>query len=448
MPRRTALRSAATVVVGARGRCGRHGRACTASDSGEEAGSPPPRPGRREGRAPAPHEVAARGAGHAGVVDPAGAPDAGLVLASRALLERATAVVVSSADPADLREGSAAATHLGIPLLVAGAGLADELDRLGARTVVRYSAAADRNSSAASGAATPSAARRSRRARGAPGIAIGELPSSPACPARPPHGADLLVRDGRAVPASLQPMLRAVGADVVAATDADPRATEEVRRRCEPPRPPSSRSERVRDGGPVRPAGPHRAGHRELPGGGVLPFPGRGWSRSTDTPGRRRWACSASSPADAAARRARSLADEYAALTRTRVVPAFEIIATVASGSKGPPRRRLLLPRARGAADAVGAQLAERAGAYVVLDLQPGRTDFLTQARAYEELLRRPWVGLALDPEWPAAALTSATSTRSARCRLEEVNEVGAWLARAGPRPRPAAEGPHPPPVP
>ena len=37
---------------------------------------------------------------------------------------------------------------------------------------------------------------------------------------------------------------------------------------------------------------------------------------------------------------------------------------------------------------------------YVVLDLQPGRTDFLTQAKRYEPLLALPHVGLALDPEW------------------------------------------------
>ena len=37
---------------------------------------------------------------------------------------------------------------------------------------------------------------------------------------------------------------------------------------------------------------------------------------------------------------------------------------------------------------------------YVLLDLQPGRTDFLTQAKRYEELLVQPQVGLALDPEW------------------------------------------------
>ncbi len=43
---------------------------------------------------------------------------------------------------------------------------------------------------------------------------------------------------------------------------------------------------------------------------------------------------------------------------------------------------------------------AKAAGIYVVLDLQPGRTDFLTQAKRYAELLAEPHVGLALDPEW------------------------------------------------
>ena len=48
-------------------------------------------------------------------------------------------------------------------------------------------------------------------------------------------------------------------------------------------------------------------------------------------------------------------------------------------------------------------QAAAAAGQYVVLDLQPGRTDFLTQARRYESLLTEPNVGLALDPEWRLA---------------------------------------------
>ena len=73
-------------------------------------------------------------------------------------------------------------------------------------------------------------------------------------------------------------------------------------------------------------------------------------------------------------------------------------------------------------------QAAERAGAYVVLDLQPGRHDFLTQAKAYEELLRRPWVGLALDPEWRLQP-DQKPLRQIGSVGVDEVNRVGAWLA-------------------
>ena len=35
-----------------------------------------------------------------------------------------------------------------------------------------------------------------------------------------------------------------------------------------------------------------------------------------------------------------------------------------------------------------------------MLDLQPGRSNFLTQARHFGGRCAKPWVGLALDPEW------------------------------------------------
>jgi len=57
-----------------------------------------------------------------------------------------------------------------------------------------------------------------------------------------------------------------------------------------------------------------------------------------------------------------------------------------------------------------------------------GRTDFLTEARRYEDLLREPDVGLALDPEWrlgPDQRHLEQVGTVDA----SEVNEVSAWLA-------------------
>ncbi len=71
---------------------------------------------------------------------------------------------------------------------------------------------------------------------------------------------------------------------------------------------------------------------------------------------------------------------------------------------------------------------AEEAGVYTVLDLQPGRTDFLTQAKAYERLLRRPTVGLALDPEWRLRP-NQVHLRQIGSVGIDEVNDVGRWLA-------------------
>ena len=109
-----------------------------------------------------------------------------------------------------------------------------------------------------------------------------------------------------------------------------------------------------------------------------------------------------------------------------RVLPTFEIIATVASAEAGKDgdysaatRRDVIRPWIQTAADN---------GIYVVLDLQPGRTDFLTQAKLYEEFLRLPHVGLALDPEWrlkPHQVHLQQIGTVDAA----EVNRVASWLA-------------------
>ncbi len=107
-------------------------------------------------------------------------------------------------------------------------------------------------------------------------------------------------------------------------------------------------------------------------------------------------------------------------------VPAFEIIVTVATrepGSDGDYSSELFLDQIRPWIDT-----AEERGVYVILDLQPGRSDFLRQAKIYEELLARPNVGLALDPEWRIYGdqkhLEQIGSVDGA-----EVEEVSQWLA-------------------
>ena len=109
-----------------------------------------------------------------------------------------------------------------------------------------------------------------------------------------------------------------------------------------------------------------------------------------------------------------------------RVLPTFEIIATVASAAPGPDGDYSAVT----APDVIEPwiEIAAANDLYVVLDLQPGRTDFLTQAKIYEEFLRLPHVGLALDPEWrlkPHQVHMVQIGTVDAA----EINQVSEWLA-------------------
>ena len=124
-------------------------------------------------------------------------------------------------------------------------------------------------------------------------------------------------------------------------------------------------------------------------------------------------------------RRLRHVARGYAKKTRP-VLPAFELIATIAAAHPGDDGMyRMHQP------DTVIARYlraARRAKALLVLDIQPGRGDFLSEAQRLEPWLREPDVGIALDPEWhvgptdiPGQTIGSVTAA--------EVNEVAAFTA-------------------
>jgi hypothetical protein len=163
-----------------------------------------------------------------------------------------------------------------------------------------------------------------------------------------------------------------------------------------------------------------------LPGGGQVLFPGRLLVALYGTPGSGALGVLGEQPLDAAVERARAHAAPYDALLGIPVVPAFEIIATVASSSPGSDGNysaetdpEVLRPWV----DAAG-----EAGLYVLLDLQPGRTDFVTQAERYRSLLQLPHVGLALDPEWRLGG-DEVHLTQIGSVDVEEVNRVVTWLA-------------------
>lgn len=164
----------------------------------------------------------------------------------------------------------------------------------------------------------------------------------------------------------------------------------------------------------------------ELPGGGQLVLPDRTYVALYGTPVTSALGVLGEQPIDQTITRAEEMAASYEALIDEPVVPTLEIIATVASadaGADGNYSNELPLDDLRPLIE-----LAGQHGVYVLLDLQPGRTDFVTQAKIYEEFLRLPYVGLALDPEWRLRP-DQVHLTHIGRVEISEVNEVVTYLA-------------------
>jgi hypothetical protein len=164
----------------------------------------------------------------------------------------------------------------------------------------------------------------------------------------------------------------------------------------------------------------------QLPGGGQVLFPMHRLLALYGYPSAPALGALGAQGLSASIARIRRIAAAYQPLSRVPVVPTFEIIATVAQASPGPQDSYSY--ESSPAALWPWVRRATAAGMYVVLDLQPGRDSLLAQARRYSSLLRRPNVGLALDPEWklqpgelPLRQIGSVTSV--------EINSVISWLA-------------------
>jgi hypothetical protein len=67
--------------------------------------------------------------------------------------------------------------------------------------------------------------------------------------------------------------------------------------------------------------------------------------------------------------------------------------------------------------------------ALLVLDLQPGRADFLTQARHFQRFLLEPDVGLALDPEWKLTP-SQVPLRQIGATNATAINVVSSYLSR------------------
>lgn len=141
----------------------------------------------------------------------------------------------------------------------------------------------------------------------------------------------------------------------------------------------------------------------QLPGGGTDVFPGRRLVANYGSPATAALGVLGETSVDANLAQLTSLAEQYktsapSGAESLPIVPSLEIIVSVATVEATPNEdysKYLAKYRVRQWVEA-----ATEAGAFVILDLQPGRTDFVTQAKWFEEFLRLPNVGLALDPEW------------------------------------------------
>jgi hypothetical protein len=108
------------------------------------------------------------------------------------------------------------------------------------------------------------------------------------------------------------------------------------------------------------------------------------------------------------------------------VLPAMELIAVIANAHPG--EDGLYMARQSDAVIRRYLRAARRAKMLLVLDIQPGRSDFFSQVLRLEKWLREPDVSLALDPEWHTPMGIPGQVIGSVDVR--EVNAVSFWLER------------------
>lgn len=330
----------------------------------------------------------------------------------RALFAEAGVAVLADPSGAALTSAIATATALKAPLLITGPTLGSLVTDLRVRRLVSYATVAPSVADSVSvlpGGATP--------------------PTIEGYQPRTPTDGSAYVVTTQALQADpiRDALLALAGAKVLTVKNPDPRSAEAAYDALSALEPPV-----IAVGSAFGPAERFEARLRtrrhaeQLPGGGFLPFPDRMMVALYGHPESAALGMLGEQSAEAAVKRVKKVAAEYAALTATPVIPAFELIATVAAASPGKDgdySRETAMSVLRPWVETAIAQ-----GCYVVLDLQPGRTDFLTQAKVYEELLLLPQVGIALDPEWRLGPKEKHL-VQIGHVGIAEVNAVAQWLA-------------------
>jgi len=127
-----------------------------------------------------------------------------------------------------------------------------------------------------------------------------------------------------------------------------------------------------------------------------------------------------------AARRLDRQARPYGSKRRP-VLPALELITVIANADPG--EDGMYRSRQRDAVIRRYLRAARRAKALLLLDIQPGRSDFFTETTRLEKWLKEPDVSLALDPEWRVQE-GEVPGQVIGHVSAREVNATSAWLAQ------------------
>ena len=107
--------------------------------------------------------------------------------------------------------------------------------------------------------------------------------------------------------------------------------------------------------------------------------------------------------------------------------PVMELITTVVQASPGKDGK--YRTRMSDAEIARYLQVARRNKALLLLNIQPGRADFLTEVQALSRWLAEPDVGVALDPEW-AVGPGQRPGHVFGHTSAAELNQVSLWLSQ------------------
>jgi hypothetical protein len=109
-----------------------------------------------------------------------------------------------------------------------------------------------------------------------------------------------------------------------------------------------------------------------------------------------------------------------------QILPVVEVITTVVQASPG--RDGMYRARLSDKQIATYLKAARKQKAVLLLNIQPGRADFLDEVKAYEKWLRQPDVGVALDPEW-AMDSGQVPGRVFGHTTGKELNSVAAYLS-------------------